>query len=87
MSKEEEKAAANEKEDEIAMEAKTFAIQTKLKLADDMIDDGNKLLKACTTKMVPAIFTEGQENIELGLKRRKELEALKAKKTKRNCGV
>ena len=46
MSKEEEKAAANEKEDEIAMEAKTFAIQTKLKLADDMIDDGNKLLKA-----------------------------------------
>ena len=89
MSKEEEKAAASEKEKEMAMEAKSFSLQAKVKLADEMIEEGNKLLKAYAIKKVPAIFTEGQEKIEVGLKRRNELQAEleELKKTKRNCGV
>ena len=73
-SKEEEKTAelsSDKKEEEIKIESKTFSIKTKLKIADNIVAEGNKLLKARTVKMVQAIFNQGQEKVEVGLKRRK----------------
>ena len=43
-------------------------------------------MKQCVKKMVPCIFQEGQEKVELGVKRKvelnKELEEIKGKKRK-----
>ena len=64
---------SREKKDVEELDAQIDVIKGKIRMADDLIADGNKLLKACVKKMVPAIFTEGQEKVELGVKRKAEL--------------
>ena len=41
-----------------------------------MVDEGNKLLKVCVTKMNQQIFIDGQQKIEVGLKRKAGLSAV-----------
>ena len=48
-------------------------VESKLVCADNMIHEGNKLLKACVSKMNQQIFIEGQQKVEVGLKRKAEL--------------
>ena len=48
-------------------------ITNTIKIADEMIIEGNKLLKSCVNKMVPQLFMQGQEKVEVGLKRKSEL--------------
>ena len=43
-------------------------VESKLVCADNMIHEGNKLLKACVSKMNQQIFIEGQQKVEVGLK-------------------
>ena len=68
------------------IESRISTLQVKVKLADAQIEEGNKLLKLCTKKMVLTTFQEGQEKVEVGVKRKaelsKELEELKVKKSK-----
>lgn len=82
--REEEKAVEAEKKELMEINGRIEVIESKIKLADAMVAEGNKLLKACRTKMVPALFNEGQDKVEVGVKRReelsKELHVLKKKK-------
>ena len=68
------------------IDSRISTLEVKMKLADGMVEEGNKLVKVCLKKMVPAIFKEGQEKVEVGLKRKaelsQELEQLKVKKSK-----
>ena len=57
------------------MGAKVDIIQSKIKMADEMIEDGNKILKACLVKMAVSLFKEGQEKVEVGVKRKSEFNA------------
>ena len=45
----------------------------QLEVAEKLVEDGNKLLKICVKKMNQAIFIEGQQKVELGQKRKQEL--------------
>ena len=81
---EKEKEEDREKKDVEELDAQIYATEGKIRMADDLIADCNKLLKACVKKMVPALFIEGQDKVELGIKRkaelRKKLETLSKKK-------
>ena len=54
---------------------------------ESVVEEGNELLKACAKKMHIPIFTQGQQKVELGLKRKsvlqKEIDTLE--KRKKNC--
>ena len=55
-----------------------------LNAAENLVEDGNKLLKQCVNKMNRGIFLDSQQKIELGQKRKKELnEELKLANEKR----
>ena len=71
--REEEKAVEAEKKELEEIDNRIEVIESKMKLADAMVAEGNKLLKACCTKMVPALFNEGQDKVEVNLKRKEEL--------------
>ena len=82
--RDDEKAHETEKNQANEIDARMEVVEGKIKLADAMVAEGNKLLKACRAKMVPALFNEGQDKVEVGVKRKeelqKELEVLKKKK-------
>jgi len=48
-------------------------LNVQLEVAEKLVEDGNKLLKICVKKMNQAIFIEGQQKVELGQKRKQEL--------------
>ena len=84
--KEAEKEVEKKKTKAEEVDSTISTLQVKMKLADGMIEEGNKLLKACVKKMVPCILKEGQEKVEGGVKRKielsKELSELEITKSK-----
>ena len=60
-SKKMEKVKEAETQEKALLEvgAKEDIIQRKIKMADAMIEDGNKILKACLVKMVVSLSKEG----------------------------
>ena len=62
------------------------AAKPSLEASEKIVEEGNTSLKACAKKMHIPTFTEGQQKVELGLKRKRELEqeilALDIKKAK-----
>ena len=46
-----------------------------IEAAEKLVEEGNKLLKLCVSKMNQALFLQGQHNIELGQKRKLELKS------------
>ena len=60
------------------------AAKLRLRASDNLIDEGNTLLKACVKRMHLPTFTEGQQKVEIGVKRKaaiqNELETLEKRK-------
>ena len=81
--KEKEKEAETQEKALLGSGSKVDIIQSKIKMADAMIEDGNKSLKACLVKMVVSLFKEGQEKVEVVVKRKSELNAELEKLTKK----
>jgi len=46
----------------------------RLVVAEELVEEGNSLLKICAEKMHLPTFTEGQQKIEIGLKRKNSLQ-------------
>ena len=51
--------------------------------AKKLVEEGNKLLKLCVSKISQAPLLQGQQKIELGQKRRLELKSKLASKNKK----
>ena len=71
--KEEQKVADDAQKASVADDTRIKVLEHKIILSDAMIAEGNKLLKACVNKMVLSLFKEGQEKVEIGVKRKSEL--------------
>ena len=63
-----------------------MSAKSRLNCAELLVEEGNRLIKSCVKKMHIPTFNDGQQRIELGLKRKKEIEKeiadLEVKKTK-----
>ena len=70
---EKEKEAKNKRLEEI--ENNIRIMESKIQSAEQIIDDENKSLKACVKKMNTQIFIDGQQKVEIGLKRHSKLKA------------
>ena len=57
--KEADKEVEKKKAKAEEIDSRISTLQVKVKLADGLIEEGNKLLKACVKKMVSCIFKEG----------------------------
>lgn len=83
---EKEKEAREKEFEEIENNIKI--VESKMQSAERIIEDANKLLKACVKKINTQIFIDGQQKVEIGLKRKSKLKAeLEVAMKKKKCFI